>query len=169
MINIEIIPKKIYVLYGEKVMIDSDLAELYGVETRVLNQAVKRNINRFPENFMFQLTKSELENWKSQIVISNREKLGLRKLPLAFTEHGALMASTILNSNQAIKMSIFIIQAFIKFRELITSHKEIIARLEDLETKVGAHDKAIRQIVIAIKQLMAPEEKPKKKIGFKNY
>ncbi len=100
----DIVVNKIYVIRNQKVMLDRDLAELYGVETRVLNQAVKRNIDRFPEDFMFQLNSEELENWKSQIVISNREKLGLRKPPFAFTEHGVLMLSSVLNSQQAIQV-----------------------------------------------------------------
>jgi hypothetical protein len=166
MTSIALIQKKIYIIRGEKVMLDSDLAELYGVETRSLNQAVKRNIDRFPGNFMFQLTKDELENWKSQIVISNREKMGLRKLPFAFTEHGALMAATILNSDQAIKMSIFIIEAFVKLREILSSHKELIKRLDELEKNVGRHDKSIQSIILAIRQLMHQEERPQKKIGF---
>ncbi|WP_235524254.1 ORF6N domain-containing protein [Pedobacter sp. Hv1] len=97
---------KIYEIRNQKVMLDRDLAELYGVETRTLNQAVKRNRDRFPEDFMFQLNTQELENWKSQIVISNRERLGLRKAPFVFTEHGVLMLSSVLNSSQAISVNI---------------------------------------------------------------
>ena len=164
MTNIELIQKKIYIIRDEKVILDSDLAQLYGVETKRLNEQVKRNIDRFPDKFSFQLTKEEFDILKSQNATSRWG--GVRKLPFAFTEHGALMVSTILNSKQAIKMSIFIIEAFVKIREMISSHKEILKRLEAIERKVGGHDKTIQQIIDAIKQLMMPEIKSKKKIGF---
>ena len=121
----DIVVNKIYVIRNQKVMLDRDLAKLYGVETRVLNQAVKRNIDRFPEDFMFQLNSEELENWKSQIVISNREKLGLRKPPFAFTEHGVLMLSSVLNSQQAIQVNIQIIRIFSRLRNLLSEYSKL--------------------------------------------
>ncbi|HOE17898.1 MAG TPA: ORF6N domain-containing protein [Syntrophorhabdaceae bacterium] len=114
---------------GQKVMLDRDLAMLYGVETRVLNQAVRRNIERFPEDFMFQLTKGEMDNWKSQIVISNKEKMGLRRRPYAFTENGVAMLSSVLNSSKAIQVNIQTMRTFTKIREMIASHKELAKRL----------------------------------------
>jgi ribosomal protein L23 len=112
----EVVMNKIFTIRGNKVMIDRDLAELYGVETRVLNQAVRRNIKRFPKDFMFQMTKGELADWKSQIVISNQEKMGLRKPPLAFTEQGVTMLSCVLNSERAIHVNIQIIRIFTRLR-----------------------------------------------------
>jgi hypothetical protein len=117
---------KIFLIRGKKVMLDRDLAELYQVETRVLNQAVKRNLSRFPADFMFQLTSREMENWISQIVISNKEKKGLRKLPLAFTEEGVAMLSGVLNSDIAIDVNIQIIRIFIKMRKIMVANKDIL-------------------------------------------
>jgi len=122
----ENIINRIYLVRGKKVMIDRELAELYGVETRMLNQAVRRNTKRFPEDFMFQMTYEELEEWKSQIVISNKEKMGLRKPPLVFTEQGVAMLSSVLNSDTAIMVNIQIIRIFTKMREVLVTHKEIL-------------------------------------------
>lgn len=119
----EIIENKIYLIRGRKVMIDRDLAFLYEVETRVLNQSVRRNQERFPDDFMFQLTNEEAKSWKSQIVISNKERMGLRKRPLAFTEHGILMLSSVLNSRRAVQVNIAIMRAFVKLCELMISHR----------------------------------------------
>jgi len=124
--NDENIINRIYLVRGKKVMIDRELAELYGVETRMLNQAVRRNTKRFPEDFMFQMTYEELEEWKSQIVISNKEKMGLRKPPLVFTEQGVAMLSSVLNSDTAIMVNIQIIRIFTKMREVLVTHKEIL-------------------------------------------
>lgn len=140
-------------------MLDRDLAELYGVETRILNQAVRRNTKRFPEDFMFQLTKEETINWISQIVTSNSIKMGLRKRPLVFTEQGVAMLSSILNSERAIQINIQIMRAFTKLREVLATHK-------DLQRKIGEHDQQIRHIFQIIKQLLTPPKSPKKKIGF---
>jgi len=165
MTNIALIQKKIFIIRGEKVMIDRDLAELYGVETRVLNQAVKRNMNRFPDDFMFQLNDKE----KNELV-TNCDRLKPLKHstanPYAFTEHGAIMIATILNTPQADKMSVFVVRAFVELREILFSHKKLIKRLDELEKKVGGHDKSIQSIIAAIRQLMRQEEKPGKKIGF---
>jgi len=170
----EAIISKIYVIRGKKVMIDKDLAELYGVETRVLNQAVRRNKKRFPEDFMFQLTQEELENWKSQIVISNRIKMGLRKPPLAFTEQGVAMLSSVLNSDRAIMVNIHIIRVFTKMRELLQTHKEILQKIDEIERKDIEQDKKIMLIFEYLKQFEASkqqqlEQTNRKRIGFKTY
>ena len=146
MIPDERVMNKIYLIRSKKVMIDRDLAELYQVETRVLNQAIRRNIGRFPEDFMFQLTDKEFENWKSQIVISKSEKMGLRKRPLAFTEQGVAMLSSVLNSETAIAVNIQIIRVFTRMRELLLTHKDILLQLEKIEKKLTSHDEDIALI-----------------------
>lgn len=148
-------------------MLDRDLAELYGVETRVLNQAVKRNINRFPEDFMFQLNPEELENWKSQIVISNREKLGLRKPPFVFTEHGVLMLSSVLNSQQAIQVNIQIVRIFTRLRKLLSEHTELKLEIADIKKHLHNHDKNIELVFSYLDKLIDKETQPRKRIGFK--
>jgi hypothetical protein len=163
----QIIESKIYLLRGKKVMLDRDLATLYGVETRTLNQAVRRNINRFPEDFMFQLTTEEMENWKSQIVISNKEKMGLRKRPYAFTENGVAMLSSVLSSERAVEVNIQIMRTFTRLREMILTHKELAHKLAQLERKIGKHDDEIKTIFNAIRQLMVPPEPKRRKIGFR--
>lgn len=147
-------------------MLDRDLAELYGVVTRVLNQAVKRNLKRFPEDFMFQLTPVELENWKSQIVVSNKVKMGLRKLPLAFTEQGVAMLSSVLNSDIAIDINIHIIRVFTRMIEMLFTHKDILLKLEQLEKQVSKNNTDIQHIFMALKQLLNKPALPKKRIGF---
>ena len=129
------ISDKIYTIRGVQVMLDRDLAELYGVETRVLNQAVKRNIERFPDDFMFQLTKEELENWMSQIVISNKELMGLRKLPFAFTEQGVSMLSAVLKSKTAIQTSIMIIKSFVNMKRFLHNNSTLFTRIESIEKR----------------------------------
>ncbi len=158
---------KIYVIRGQKVMLDRDLAQLYGVETKVLNQAVKRNIERFPNDFMFQLTKVEFENWKSQIVTSNADKIGLRKLPYAFTEQGVSMLSGVLNSAIAIQVHIQIIRVFTKMKELLLTHKDILLKLEKMEKDVKDNKEDIANIFRAVKQLLNPPAIPRKRIGFR--
>lgn len=144
----DIIPKdrieaKIFEFRGKKVMLDRDLASLYRVETRVLNQAVRRNIERFPEDFMFQLSKEELENWRSQIVMSNSEKMGVRRQPYAFTEHGILMLSNVLKSDRAIKVSIQIVRVFNKMREMIKDYKELLRKVQRIETRQNVEMKEV--------------------------
>lgn len=162
---IEMISERIFLIRGERVMIDRDLAELYVVTTKALNQAVKRNINRFPTDFIFQLNDDE----KNELV-TNCDRLSPLKHssvnPYAFTEHGATMLAAVLNSPQAVEMSVFIVRAYIKMREMLGAQTKILRRVEELEKIVGGHDKTIVQIVEAIKQLMISETKPKKKIGF---
>lgn len=161
----ENIETKILTMRGLKVMLDADLAELYGVETGALNRAIKRNIERFPEDFMFQLTSEEFANLKCQIGISSWG--GRRKLPYVFTEHGAIMAASVLNSSRAVEVSVHVVRAFVHLRELVSSHKELAQKLNQLERKVGAHDKAIAEIITAIRELMSPPEPKKKRpIGF---
>jgi hypothetical protein len=162
----EQIEKKIYLLRGNKVMFDRDLAELYEVKTKRLNEQVKRNIKRFPEDFMFQLNKEELENWKSQFAISNSIKMGLRKRPYVFTENGVAMLSSVLNSDRAIQVNIQIMRAFTRIRELLNTHKDLAHKLDDLERKVQKHDMDIQMVFQVIKQLMEPPKSKMKKIGF---
>jgi hypothetical protein len=168
----ELIINKIILLRDQKVLIDRDLAELYGVETRILNQAVKRNLKRFPDDFMFQMTKEEFEIWKSQIVISNRDRMGLRKPPFVFTEQGVAMLSSVLNSDIAILVNIQIMRVFTKMRALLDSHKEILRKLESIEKKDIEQDEKILLIFEYLKQLeQAKQEetilKERKRIGFK--
>ena len=160
----ETIESKIFFLRGKRVMLDRDLAILYGVETRALNQAVRRNMRRFPEDFMFQLTKEEMESWKSQIVISNREKMGLRRRPYAFTEQGVAMLSSVLNSDRAIQVNIQIMRTFTKLREMLMAHKDLKRKIEDMEKK---YDYQFKIVFDAIKQLLEPPTEPKSKIGFR--
>jgi len=147
-------------------MFDRDLAELYEVKTKRLNEQVKRNIKRFPEDFMFQLNKEELENWKSQFAISNSIKMGLRKRPYVFTENGVAMLSSVLNSDRAIQVNIQIMRAFTRIRELLNTHKDLAHKLDDLERKVQKHDMDIQMVFQVIKQLMEPPKSKMKKIGF---
>ncbi len=162
-VPIESIVSKIIFLRGEKVLLDRDLAELYSVETKVLKQAVRRNIRRFPDDFMFELTKEEFEDWRSQFVTSNRDKMGLRYKPMAFTEQGVAMLSSVLNSNRAIEVNIAIMRAFVQLRKMISSHANLERKLVALEKK---YDQQFRVVFDAIRALMAPPERPKKKIGF---
>lgn len=167
----EIVITKIHVFRDQKVMLDYDLAELYGVETRVLKQAVKRNINRFPEDFMFELTKEELEILRSQIVTSSWG--GTRYLPMAFTEHGVLMLSSILKSDRAIEMNIQIVRIFNKMKEMLLTHKDILLKLEKIEYKLLSNDEDIAVLFSYLKQLLKSEEQrneqptSRKMIGYK--
>jgi hypothetical protein len=170
----ETVINKIYHIRGKKVMMDRDLAEMYGVETRVLNQAVKRNEKRFPVDFMFQLTEKELEDWKSQNATSNKEKMGLRKLPNVFTEQGVAMLSSVLNSDTAIEVNIQIIRIFTRIREALLSNKDVLLKMEELEKKVleqgqraNKHEEEIQLIFNALKQLLNPPQEPRETIGFK--
>jgi hypothetical protein len=166
LVPVEVIVRKILFLRGEKVLLDRDLAELYGVETRVLKQAVRRNIKRFPEDFMFELTKEELEDWRSQFVTSKSDKMGLRYRPMAFTEQGVAMLSSVLNSDRAIEVNIAIMRAFVQLRKIIASNEELARKLEELERKIEKHDEDIGLIFEAIRELMTPPDTPPKKIGF---
>src|SRR3989339_180447 len=161
----ERIISKIYIIRNRKVMIDRDLAELYGVTTGNLNLAVKRNIKRFPEDFMFQLSKEEMKNWILQIATSNSERMGLRKQPFVFTEGGVAMLSGVLNSERAINVNIQIIRAFKKKRELLETNEAIQRKVMELEKKYGRHNDKIKKIFYILGLLRADENK--NKIGFK--
>jgi hypothetical protein len=162
----EVIADKIIFIRGRKVMLDRDLAKMYGLETKVLNQAVKRNIKRFPDDFMFQLSKEEFENWKSQFVTSDADKIGLRRAPYAFTDYGILMLSSVLHSKRAIQVNITIMRVFVRLREFFINHTQLSHRLAELEKRMAHKDEEIKAIFEAIRQLMAPAEKPKRRIGF---
>jgi hypothetical protein len=162
----DLIEKQIFLLRGQRVMIDRDLADLYGVETKYLNRQVKRNRERFPREFMFQLTSSE----RNELVTNWHRFASLKHstvLPYAFTEHGVAMLSSVLHGKRAIHINIIIIKVFLKLREILASHKELALRLQELEMKTEKHDDAISAIFEAIRQLMAPPlQKPKQPIGF---
>jgi phage regulator Rha-like protein len=161
----EVIVRKILFLRGEKVLLDRDLAELYGVETRVLKQAVRRNIKRFPEDFMFELTEDENRALRSQNVTLKRGQHS-KYLPFAFTEQGVAMLSSVLSSERAIEVNIAIMRAFVQLRKMIASNEDLAKKLKELERVIEKHDKDIGLIFEAIRELMTPPEKPPKKIGF---
>jgi hypothetical protein len=160
--------KTIMVVRGEKVILDSDLAELYGVVTRRLNEQVRRNIDKFPEDFMFQLTKEEFENLKSQFATSSSGWGGRRKLPLVFTEHGALQAANVLNSERANKMSVFIVRAFVRLREMALTNEKLSQKMDELEKRVSDHDDILIDLIRKIRKLIdAPRPRDEKRtIGF---
>ncbi|MDN5283925.1 MAG: DNA-binding protein [Mucilaginibacter sp.] len=159
------IAEKIYLIRGHKIMLDKDLAEMYGVETKRLIEQVNRNALRFPPEFMFRLTNEEFDVLRSQIATSKRG--GRRYAPYVFTEHGILMLSSVLNSKQAITMSIKIIEVFVKFREMLISHKDLLLKFEQLEKLVIHHDDDIQSIFQALKQLIQQRNEPREPIGFK--
>jgi hypothetical protein len=161
----EIVMSKILLIRGKKVMTDRDLAELYGVPTKRLNEQVKRNIDRFPGDFMFQLTDEEFENLRSQFATSSWG--GRRIAPYAFTEHGVLMLSSVLNSEKAISVNIQIMRIYSKMRELLMTNQEILLKLEQLERKVDGHDEDIQVIFAYLKQLLDPPQEPRPRIGFR--
>ena len=163
-IPIERIARAILVIRREKVMLDSDLAALYGVTTGNLNKAVKRNAERFPTDFMFQLDAEEVANLKFQFGISSWG--GRRRPPYAFTEQGVAMLSSVLNSERAVKVNIAIMRAFVKLRETLDTNRELARKFAELERRVGKHDDEIAAILEVIRQLMAPPEKPRREIGF---
>lgn len=164
LIPIERVAQRILSLRGERVLLDRDLAALYGVETRVLNQAVKRNANRFPGDFVFVLSRDEIERI-SQIVTSS-SGLKFSKQVRAFTEQGVAMLSSVLKSERAVKVNIAIMRAFVQLRETLETNRELARKFAELEKHVGKHDEEIDAIIDAIRQLMAPSEKPRREIGF---
>jgi hypothetical protein len=150
-----------------KVILDTALAELYSVSVKRLNEQVKRNRERFPADFMFQLTPHENDCLKSQIATSNLGSGGRRTLPYAFTEHGAIMASTVLNSKPAEEMAVFVVRAFVRLREMLSANRQIAARIEELEERLETHDSTIQDIIDAIRRLMMPPSKSRRRrIGF---
>lgn len=174
----EVVERKIYVVRGQKVMLDRDLANLYGVDTRRLNEQVKRNIDRFPADFMFEMTDAELAEWKSLFATSNREVMGLRKKPRVFTEHGVLMLSSVLNSKTAVAVNIQIIRVFTRMREMLLTHKDLLLELEKLRNTSKEHGGKIQVIFRYLKQMEKREQdrvmlaevtkaKPRRPVGFK--
>ena len=165
LIPAERIEHSILLLRGQKVMLDRDLADLYGVATKVLNQAVTRNRKRFPVDFMFQLNKTEFEDWRSQIVISNPSaKMSARRRPYAFTEQGVAMLSSVLRSKRAIQVNIAIMRTFVTLRQMLATHKDLARKLALLERK---YDRNFRVVFDAIRQLMTPPDQPRREIGYK--
>jgi hypothetical protein len=168
-VPLETIQSCILVLRGVRVMLDADLANLYGVPTRRLNEQVKRNRKRFPEDFMFQLTRAEareLGRLRSQNATLKRGE-HIKHLPFAFTEHGAIMAANVISSARAVAMSVVVVRAFVRLRQLVVNHKAIAAKLAELESRVGAHDEQLAAVIEAIRQLTAPEgPRHRRKIGF---
>jgi hypothetical protein len=163
------IERSILLARGEKVILDADLAKLYGVATKRLNEQVRRNIDRFPDDFVFQLNRNELDNLRSQSVTSSSGYGGRRYAPYAFTEHGAIMAATVLNSPRAVQVSVYVVRAFVQLRRVLGQNKQLAAKLAELERKVGDHDQKIVAIIQAIRELMAPPPKPPRKpIGFQS-
>lgn len=161
----ESIAQRILLIRGHKVMIDADLAELYGVQTKALNQAVRRNSGRFPSDFMFQLTAEEKREVVTNCDHLNKLKFA-RTLPYAFTEHGALMLGNVLKSDRAVEISLLVVRTFVQLREMLSTHKELAAKLTELEHKISSHDQAISGLIDAIRQLMAPKAQNKRPIGF---
>jgi hypothetical protein len=158
---------RIHLIRGVRVVLDSDLAKLYGVETRRLNEQVRRNRRRFPAEFMFQLNNQELARLMSQFATSNSGRGGMRKPPLAFTGHGAIMAAAVLNSPRAVEVSVYVVRAFVQLRDTLSANAEIARRLDQLQRRVGAHDHAMLEILQALRQLTQPAETPKRRrIGF---
>src|SRR5258705_11450286 len=162
-ISVERVEKAILLIRGEKVILDTDLAALYGVTTTRLNEQVRRNHHRFPGDFAFRLTKQEFANLISQIATSSSQHGGRRKPPLVFTEHGAIMAANVLNSKTAVQASVQVVRAFIRLRQMLTSNAELARKLSDLERK---YDSQFRVVFDAIRQLMTPPEPQRKQIGF---
>ncbi|MBI1731147.1 MAG: ORF6N domain-containing protein [Gammaproteobacteria bacterium] len=171
LVPLEHITRTILILRRHRVILDADLAALYGVTTKRLNEQVKRNSERFPGDFLFRLTHAELEAWnRSQIATGSQKHRDPRFAPFAFTEHGAIMAATILNSPRAVEMSIYVVRAFVQLRELLASNKDLAHRLDQLEArieqKLPTHDEAITNMLAAIRELMTPPAPKRRGIGF---
>ena len=163
---IERIEKKIFLIRSQKVMLDTHLAELYGVETKILNKAVSRNLERFPDDFMFQISKEEWNSLRFQFGTSKKGRGGRRYLPYAFTEQGVAMLSSVLKSKRAVQVNVQIMRAFVKLREILSTHKELAQKLKELELKIDSHDQQIQAIFDVINQLITPSDPPKRKMGF---
>jgi hypothetical protein len=165
--RVDQIKSAILVVHGQRVILDADLAALYGVTTKRLNEQVKRNADRFPPDFLFRLSRTELAALnRSQFATGSRKHRDPRFPPFAFTEHGAIMAATILNSERAVEMSLYVVRAFVQLRELLASNTELARRLDELERKLESHDAAITAILSAIRDLMNPPEAARRGIGF---
>jgi hypothetical protein len=168
LVPIEQISSSIVQLRGQRVLLDNELAALYGVTTKRFNEQVKRNKDRFPEDFMFRLVRAEVDALnRSQIATGSQKHRDPRFPPFAFTEHGAIMAATILNSPRAVEMSVYVVRAFVQLRDMLASNKELARRLDELERKLATHDQAITGILKTIRELMSPPAEPKRRgIGF---
>lgn len=166
----EVLLTRIYYIREQKVMIDRDLAQLYGVETKRLKEQVRRNLTRFPKDFMFEMTTLEMENWRSQFATSKSERQGLRHLPYCFTEHGVLMLSSVLNSERAIGVNIRIMRLFTKMREIVMTHKDLLLELEEIRKKMATQDERIDLVFDYLTQFITKDESEleRRKIGFKS-
>jgi len=160
------VDSKIVILRGQRVILDTDLAELYGVKARHLNQQVKRNAKRFPLAFRFQISEQEFKILRSQNVISSSGHGGTRYRPYAFTEHGAIMAATVLNSKRAIEMSVFVVLAFVRMRRAVAANRQILGKLAEMERRLEGHDADIQDLMDAIRELMEPPQPARRRIGF---
>ncbi len=160
------VESRILILRHQRIILDNDLAELYGVPVKRLNEQIRRNRERFPSDFMFLLTAKEHTVLRSQIATSKKGRGGRRYPPYAFTEHGAIMAATVLNSKRAIEMSVFVVRAFVRMREMLIKNRQLAAKINELDRRLETHDTAIQDLIDAIKELMLPEGTSKRKIGF---
>jgi len=160
------VESRIFFLRHRRVILDADLAALYGVPVKRLNQQVKRNQERFPSDFMFQLTRKEHKILRLQIATSKKGSGGRRYLPNVFTEHGAIMAATVLNSERAVQMSVFVVRAFVRLREVLATNRRLASKVDELEKRMESHDDTIQDLIDAIRELMTPEEEPRERIGF---
>jgi hypothetical protein len=169
LIPLESIQRTILVVRGRKVVVDVDLAAIYGIPVKALNQAVKRNTERFPADFMFQLTAQEVKALRSQPVTLDGGGRGRHRkyLPYVFTEHGAVMAASVLNSARAVQMSLYVVRAFLRLREWVAGQADLVAKLAELERLVAGHDQELKVIIQAVRQLMTPPDGPRRRIGFK--
>jgi phage regulator Rha-like protein len=160
------VESRILFLRHQRVILDVDIAKLYGVPVKRLNEQVKRNQERFPSDFMFQLTQEEHTSLRSQIATSNKSRGGRRYTPYAFTEHGAIMAATVLNSKRAVQMSVFVVRAFVRLREMLATNRRLAGKIDELENRLDTHDSTIQELIEAIKELMTPQEPSRIRIGF---
>jgi len=160
------VSSKILILRNQKIILDTDLAELYGVPVKRLNEQLKRNPERFPHDFLFTLTREEFENLRSQNAASSPSHGGRRYLPHAFTEHGAIMAASVLNSKRAIEMSVFVVRAFVQMRQALAVNQQVMSKLSELESRVDGHDTELQELVEAIQELIAPLPANNRRIGF---
>lgn len=160
------VESRILFLRHHRVMLDADLAELYGVSVKRLNQQVTRNRERFPSDFMFQLNSKEYKGLRLQIATSKKGRGGRRYTPYVFTEHGAIMAATVLNSERAVQMSVFVVRAFVRLREMLATNRRLAGKIDELENRLDTHDSVIQELIEAIKELMTPEEPSRVRIGF---
>jgi phage regulator Rha-like protein len=161
-----VVESRILILRHRRVILDVDIAHLYGVPVKRLNEQVKRNQERFPSDFMFQLTRKEHAALRSQIATSKKTRGGRRYTPYALTEHGAIMAATVLNSKRAVRMSVFVVRAFVRLREMLATNRRLAGKIAELENGLDTHDSVIQDLIEAIKELLTPEARPRGRIGF---